>query len=495
MNKSLNSEKITLNKFNLNFKEPEIETKFRKKYFEKTLKTFSLFYGTVTFLYLLFGLLDKIVTPEHADTFLFIRFGIVFPLFSVVFGLTFFSFFKKIWQEALMFSFIVGGTGIVYMLFTIPDNLFYYGGLFLVLVAGFFLIRLRFINAAIASIVLILIYNAIFLFLDTDSAIGTNYLLLSNPFYISISLIGMMALYNTERLDRLGFYQRELLKSKQNEIIKINAHLEEQVLDRTAEISRRNIELSNEIKRKELVQKQLQKEKERAEESNRLKAAFLNNVSHEFRTPMNGILGFSELLVKKDETDEQKELYAQILKESCNSLLEVVTNTIEMSKIQTNTTRLNLEKFNLKELVLEVINISKPKIFDKNLEFISEIESGGKELLIVSDREKIQTLLTHLFGNAIKFTNKGYVKFKCNVNNEFVIISVIDTGIGIEQEMQKKIFEPFIQADLNSTRNFGGNGIGLSIVKSHIKMLGGEIYLQSETNKGTTVKIRLPLKR
>lgn len=239
---------------------------------------------------------------------------------------------------------------------------------------------------------------------------------------------------------------------------------------------------------------ELRKAKEKAEESAKLKTAFLNNISHEFRTPLNGILGFSELMLKANRSDEQRQKYADYLKQSCDRLLEVVTDTIEISEVQNKSVKIIKNEYLLTAIVREVIEQVMPKIKQKDLDFTFINCDAQNHLKLITDKNKLSKSIKHLLDNAVKFTSKGCVELSCQKINDRVEISVSDTGIGISPEKQEVIFEPFRQVELELSRNFGGNGIGLSLVKSYIEMLGGTIGLQSELNKGTTVKIILPIK-
>lgn len=255
------------------------------------------------------------------------------------------------------------------------------------------------------------------------------------------------------------------------------------------------VAIFDDVTKRETYFRELKEAKEKAEESDKLKTTFLNNVSHEFRTPMNGILGFSGLMLKPNVNEARKKLYAEKIKESCEALLEVVTDTIEISQIQSNTSVFSDEICMLEEVFDKVIEQTKPKARKKGLEFITEFNCNLNELIIKTDCHKLYRLLKHLIDNAIKFTFDGYVKIVCDRNPDSLEISVIDSGIGISDEMQKVIFEPFRQIETGTTRKFGGNGIGLALVKGYIEMMKGEVNLVSKPGKGTQIKISVPIKK
>ncbi len=191
-----NKQTVDLNIFSLSFISGSQEKRFREAYFIKSLFIFRIALVAVALLYVLFGYFDKAVSPEFGNQFLFIRWVIVIPIFLFTITLSFTSFFKKVWQVIVAICFYVGGAGIIYMLTKEPDNMLYYGGLFLVFSAGFFLIKLRFFAATITSIAVLITYNICFHSIDEIPNI--TYILISNSFYLSSIIIGAFALYSSE---------------------------------------------------------------------------------------------------------------------------------------------------------------------------------------------------------------------------------------------------------------------------------------------------------
>jgi len=232
--------------------------------------------------------------------------------------------------------------------------------------------------------------------------------------------------------------------------------------------------------------------KERAEESNRLKTAFLNNISHEFRTPLNGMLGFLELTLKESVSIDQRKKYYQIIRDSSTQFLNILTDVVEISQIQSKSNNNKTAVCNIKEIIDYVIGDKKKQLNAKSLAFELQIECNKEELQIKTDPHKIERSLMHVLDNAIKFTHQGTISLSCKQRNNHVEISVKDTGIGISPDDQLKIFEPFRQVEMGESRSYGGNGIGLTLVKSYIESLGGKIKLKSEPKKGTNVVLTLP---
>jgi len=241
------------------------------------------------------------------------------------------------------------------------------------------------------------------------------------------------------------------------------------------------------------INKELRKAKEKAEESDKLKSAFLANMSHEIRTPMNGLVGFSELLLQKDSDDETRKQYANIIKSSCNQLLSIINDVVDISKIETNQVVISERQFNLYHLLNSIRLFFLPLAESKSLTVKLNAENI-KNIDIKTDEVKLNQIISNLVNNALKFTNVGFVEIGCSEKQEFLEFYVKDTGIGIDPKDFDLIFERFRQVDMSSTRNFGGTGLGLSISKAYVGVLGGKIWLDSKVGKGTTFFFTIPFK-
>ncbi len=238
---------------------------------------------------------------------------------------------------------------------------------------------------------------------------------------------------------------------------------------------------------------QLLAAKEKAEESERLKTAFLNNISHEFRTPMNGIIGFLDLLLKPRLSETRRKKYIEIIKESSNQLLDIVTDTVEVSQIQSNNIKVSINAFSLKNLLEDIARNYEMPIAKKALDFKLNIYCEKGQEIVRTDRHKIFRIIKHLVDNAVKFTSKGGITVTCMRENGKVKFEVIDTGIGISPEASDIIFESFRQTETGYHRNFGGNGIGLFIAKAYTEKLNGEITFSSEPGKGSAFEVVVPV--
>jgi signal transduction histidine kinase len=239
----------------------------------------------------------------------------------------------------------------------------------------------------------------------------------------------------------------------------------------------------------------LEKTSERAEESDRLKTAFMNNLSHEIRTPLNAIVGFTTLLGEPEHIMEERYEYMDIITHSSDHLLEIVDDIVEISKIQANTVRIIRKDTNLNEMLQRVYDKFKPVAAEKNILLRYEARMEEKDIIIETDGYKLFQSLTNLVGNAVKFTSEGKVEFGYNIKSDKIEFYISDTGIGIMKEKQANIFDTFYQAESSITQRYEGTGLGLSIAKAYIKLLGGEIWFTSEYGKGSVFSFTIPYTR
>jgi signal transduction histidine kinase/CheY-like chemotaxis protein len=245
---------------------------------------------------------------------------------------------------------------------------------------------------------------------------------------------------------------------------------------------------------KERIEKEqkLVSAKERAEESDRLKSAFLANMSHEIRTPMNGIIGFLDLLKEPDLSEENKVAYINIVTQSGHRLLDTINDIIEISRIEAGELKLKLSEVNCSELLGYYHGFFRQQTDQKGLKYkvASHIPQGV--LYFQTDRNKLESIITNLLKNAIKFTQTGSVEFGCSREGDNLVFYVSDTGVGIPENRVEAIFERFVQADLSSSRTHEGSGLGLSIVKAYIEILNGKIWVDSQPGKGSTFSFSIP---
>ena len=455
------------NKITLAFPKKEEEL-FLEKYFFDSLIQVRVSFVLVTFLYGIFGYLDSIMFPEYAKTFHAIRYFVVVPLLSAVFLISFTNIFRKIWQVLLFVSLIIGGSGISFMLMLVPENYAYYAGLMLIFSAGYFFIKLRFFLATIAGWFILLVYNLGEIFYAHSPGIT---LINTNFFFISANIIGMFAAHNIEFYARRNFSLNYELDKEKLLVEEINKNLENTVEERTNE---------------------LQRAKERAEESDRLKSAFLANMSHEIRTPMNGILGFSELLKNPELTGDEHQEYLCIIEKSGERMLNIINNIVDISKIESGLMKLDIGKSNINEQIEYIYTFFKPELEAKGIGFSFISSLPVSESIIYTDNEKVHAVLINLVKNAVKCTERGTIEFGYLKKGNFLEFYVKDSGIGIPKGRQDAIFERFIKADVTDKMARQGAGLGLSISKAYIEMLGGQIWVESEVGIGSTFYFTLP---
>lgn len=234
--------------------------------------------------------------------------------------------------------------------------------------------------------------------------------------------------------------------------------------------------------------------KEKAEESDRLKTAFLQNMSHEVRTPLNAIIGFSKMLDKPELSPDKRKNFTSIVINSSNQLLSIVNDVLTISSLETKQETVNLQNVCINTIVLDLFSIFKVQSLNKNISIYVQHELTDKESQIFTDKTKVNQILTNLLSNALKFTHEGYVEFgyKMKHPEEQLEFYVKDTGIGIKAVHLDAIFERFRQADLSTSRVYGGTGLGLAISKSFVELLGGRIWVDSVVGEGSTFYFTIP---
>jgi len=258
-----------------------------------------------------------------------------------------------------------------------------------------------------------------------------------------------------------------------------NLILEDKVRERTRELQKMNEEL--------VVAK------EKAEASDKLKTSFINNISHEIRTPLNGILGFGEFLAEEDLSPEERLSFLGMVNDSSARLMNTVTNFMDISMLASGTKEVFQSDFKLDSLISSLNERTRQACGSKKLDFTAVCKDELKEQIIHSDRDMVQKALQHLLDNAVKFTSKGSVEFTCEQQGDDLLFTVHDTGKGIDEKSKLLIFDSFRQEHTSDTRGFEGTELGLTIASGFVKLLGGEIRVESQKGAGSTFYFRIPL--
>jgi signal transduction histidine kinase len=233
-----------------------------------------------------------------------------------------------------------------------------------------------------------------------------------------------------------------------------------------------------------------------AQRSDKLKSAFLANMSHEIRTPLNAIIGFAKLVSTKELTKEKKEHYTKLIDDNSKYLLQLISDILDISIIESGQMKIEIQKKNLKELFERVYHTYEHLISISEKQLLKLILDIPDEIIVVeTDDFRLEQIILNLLDNAIKFTNEGYIRFGFFIEDDQIIFYVEDTGIGIKEELQPEIFSRFVKHDDESSAKFiRGTGIGLSLTRELVRILGGKIWFTSQYHEGSTFYFSLPLK-
>lgn len=269
----------------------------------------------------------------------------------------------------------------------------------------------------------------------------------------------------------------------------------EEIAAQNEEYEALNEELNENNEELEALNAELKKSKKKAEESDKLKSAFLANMSHEIRTPMNGILGFSNLLKEQSLTGEKRHQYIDLITKSGERMMEIINNLLDIAKIETGQIEFVNEKTSVNDLLDDLLTFLEPEAQKKGLSLHLYKALPQSEAIIITDSTKLNQMLINLINNAIKFTTEGKIEFGYKPVKDKLQFYVSDTGIGITEELQEKIFERFRQAELTVARKSEGAGLGLSISRAFARALGGDITLESAPGEGSTFYLTIPCKK
>jgi len=509
--------KINLHPITLSFKGDQayLEKAYTLSVHENQKYMFEI--RTVIFLaglvYSLFGILDVLLVPDGYKPLLFIRFGIFLPYILFVILLSYTHYFQMFMQLIFVSTAVIGGGGIIAMivLATPPATYSYYAGLIIVFMFLYTFGRVRFIWATLSGWLLILVYELTAIMMTSPPL---PVVINNNFFFICANVIGMVSCYLLEFFDRRNFYMTIQLENEREKTHKTNEELEKRVYERTALLNNLNADLNAEIDQRKTIEDELRKmkdelevrvenrtfelisankdlglAKERADESARSKSEFLANMSHEIRTPMNAIIGMSDLAMNSKISQEQRNEYLDIIRTSARSLLGIINDILDLSKIEAGKLELEAKPFRIREHVEGVTDMFIQTLHFKDIELIVDI-APDIPVFVRGDSLRLQQILLNLISNALKFTERGdicVILKKGRMDNTTIelLFEVTDTGIGIDLDEKQNLFDAFAQADGSITRKYGGTGLGLTICKRIVSMMGGEIRVDSKLGLGS----------
>lgn len=256
------------------------------------------------------------------------------------------------------------------------------------------------------------------------------------------------------------------------------------------------ISIGRDVTNKKEVERYLKEAKRKTEEAGRLKMAFLGNVSHEMRTPMNSIIGFSSMATSEDYSDEDRRMFLKVIGQNAELLNNIISDVLDLSEIESGSVALRMKSVKLKELMYDLFKATNNRIdmLNSQAQLILEIPENTLEIEILTDNNLLSKIMFQLLSNAIKFTPEGEISLGYQVESMHVKLFVLDTGVGINKEDQQRIFDYFHQLDNNLSKKFAGTGAGLAIVKNYLEMLGTSIEFTSELGVGTKFMFELPIK-
>jgi len=388
-------------------------------------------------MYGIFAILDLWVVPDFAHLTWTIRFSVI-VLFTIVLALSFTRQFRKFHQLILFISALVGGGGLIVMIFYITEaqGYLYYPALVIAFVFFYTLLGLRFINALVANVVILVLYNIVVVYFKNLPF----YMLINNNFFlIGAAMVIATAGYIIEQQRRISF-----LKSLM-----------------------------------------LEKLRKQAEEANVAKSRFFASMSHELRTPLNAIIGYSEMLLEDERatTDRPWSRDLASIETAGRHLLRLINNVLDLAKIESGKIELVPEKIRVREMVDRIEATVLPLAAKNRNRLVIDISHAPGS--IVLDAMRLEQVLINLLSNACKFTEEGDITLAIHTQDQEVVFSVQDTGIGLSDDQAQSLFRDFAQADASISRDYGGTGLGLSISRQLVELMGGTISVSSKPGVGS----------
>jgi PAS domain S-box-containing protein len=306
------------------------------------------------------------------------------------------------------------------------------------------------------------------------------------PFYTERTFLQLIDPLLSGEKDLLVFETVHQRKNRTHYFIEVHMQLHKN------ENETRFLSIVNDITERKKNEEELLMAKEKAEEADQLKTAFLHNISHEIRTPMNAIIGFSGFLQDPKLPDHKRKQFTDILMQSTQQLLSIITDIINIATIEAGQEKIQQVRFNINQKFDLLIQQFFTRAKEKRIQLRYKESLSFERAFILADETKLTQILTNIINNALKFTSEGIVEFGYIIKERMIEFYVTDTGPGIPQNMYSEVFKRFRQLDLNEDKKHGGSGLGLSISKAYVELLGGTIWIESEINKGSTFYFNIP---
>ncbi len=462
-----------INRFSLRFKDKELERSFHYFYVTKYLWQLRLAHILAALFFLL-----AVSSERYLISFdLFpinLRLLVVVPSFIAGLIITFLAkeFYRKFYKYFNIYYVLLTGISFILTGMSAPDPYKYsfYSGLMISLIFNYTFIKQDFIKSSLAGLILIITF-----FILAFRDVQTSDYLIHVSIYISVcNILGMFIAYAIEYDGRKSFTMINRINSDAETIKDINRSLEWKVKKRTSE---------------------LQIQKLKAEESDRIKSTFLGNMSHEIRTPMNSILGYTDLLREDNIESDLRSKYLQHIEEAGERLMNLLNDILRVSEIESGIKETKISPVDINEQMRLILNLLEPEAQKKGIKVSIDRSKESDTIFVETDRDKLYTVLSNLVKNAIKFTDHGEVVFGYQKESKNIQFFVKDTGIGIEKSKQDEIFERFVQGDIEDKMARQGSGLGLAISKAFVEILGGEIWLESKVNVGSSFYFTLPINK
>jgi len=442
----------------LRFRDDAVEARYRVESLNESRSLIRTYLIAAALLYLTFGILDSVVGGKMVQELLFIRYGVVCPVLLAAAMLTYVPSFERFSQAVVSIAMITPGLGVVTMTAIMPPpfSSLYYAGLIMVVIYGSSLVRLRFINSVVVSLLLVASYQIVSTLINP---IPFKDYLNNNFFLIMATAVGLFSGYIQETYIRRSYRAQKVIEAK-------NAAANVLLLE--------------------------------ADKANRAKSEFLANMSHELRTPLNAIIGFSDILKKELFGEIGNERYAEYvadIHESGNHLLAIINDILDLAKAEAGKLTLQEDEIDLMRVLEDATRMCRGRAATGGVELV--VLAPGQPIFASVDERIMRQIVLNLLTNAIKFTREGgRVTIGLEADPEHgIFVRVSDTGIGIAPEDIARVIRPFEQVETVLSRSHGGTGLGLPLTCKLTELHGGRLTIESQVGVGTTVTVTLPAER